>query len=110
MLAEQVWRPGFCLRKQKSGSSRVTARAIARWGCLQWLDVDGLKGSDEKAAWIEASWCSPVRARKCGRDENRHQWSAGGAGPSNIGPVRLHKTQPGWPIARPARGADRKAP
>ena len=41
--------PGFLsLRKQKPGSSRVTARAIARWGCLQWLDVDGLKGSDEK--------------------------------------------------------------
>ena len=41
--------PGFLsLRKQKPGSSRVTARTIARWGCLQWLDVDGLKGSDEK--------------------------------------------------------------
>ena len=29
---------------QSTGSSRITARAVARRGCLRWLDVDRMKG------------------------------------------------------------------
>jgi hypothetical protein len=40
-----VWRPGSCVHATQSpGSSRTTARAVARRGCLRWLDVDRMKG------------------------------------------------------------------
>ena len=40
-LAEQSVAPGSLVHANQSpGSSRITARAVARRGCLRWLDVD----------------------------------------------------------------------
>ena len=36
------------------GSSRITARAVARRGCLRWLDVARMNGGAGSPAWIEA--------------------------------------------------------
>ena len=53
-MAEQGVAPVFLyVRNQEPGSSRITASAVARRGCLKWLDVDGLKGG-ANAVWIEA--------------------------------------------------------
>ena len=54
-LAEQGVAPGFCVHAtQEFGSSRITARAVARRGCLRWLDVDRMKGGAGLPAWIGA--------------------------------------------------------
>ena len=54
-MAEQGVAPGFlCLHKQEHGSSRITARAVARRGCLRWLDVARMNGGAGSPAWIEA--------------------------------------------------------
>jgi hypothetical protein len=54
-----------------------TARAVARRGCLQWLDADGLKGGASRLDKARsARWSEPGRAA---RAERRHMWSAGRA-------------------------------
>ena len=46
-----MWRPGFLATQPGSRVVSDTARAVARRGCLQWLDADGLKGG-ANAVWI----------------------------------------------------------
>jgi hypothetical protein len=44
MLRSKVWRPRFWPTHPEPPGRLGYARAVARRGCLQWLDVDGLKG------------------------------------------------------------------
>jgi hypothetical protein len=77
-LAEQGVAPGRCAY---ASSARVVSDhrpcPSQDGSCLQWLDVDGLKGG-ANAAWIEARSGSSVRLpEERSRAERRHQWSAG---------------------------------
>ena len=51
---------------QSTGSSRITARAVARRGCLRWLDVDRMKGG--AGARLDRG---EVKARPSGFPEER---------------------------------------
>ena len=54
-MAEQGVAPGSLVdANQRTGSSRITARAVARRGCLRWLDVARMNGGAGSPAWIEA--------------------------------------------------------
>ncbi len=67
-LAEQGVAPGFCAdATQDPGSSRITARAVARRGCLRWLDVDRMNGGAGLARLDRGE----VKARPSGFPEER---------------------------------------
>src|SRR4051812_19393502 len=63
MLRSRVWRPGSVFTQVRARVVSDNARAVARRGCLQWLDADGLKGG---ASWLDkarsARWSEPGRA------------------------------------------------